>query len=276
MKPAVANPKYSVACLRIVPRVGDPIRLTRHPRDLTMSNGEIYRAHAGYDVTAVTADTSMSPSVVDLTGIVGLLGIDAASLASGYLDGARAYLFLTTWLSPIEDEEPVVASTLGKIVFEDARYRVEEMALVDLMNQTVGDTYAPGCKKTFGGQEFGGCGVDLAPLTVTGTITSVTSAVEFRDDTRAEADDYFGIGTIRFTTGANAGLPAKEIQSYAADGTIVLFEPFYNAVEVGDEYEMVAGCRRSLAACKAHGNVTRFGGFPFVPSSSQYGQVGKK
>ena len=47
---------------------------------------------------------------------------------------------------------------------------------------------------------------DLGPLTVTGTLTHVTDSYTVRDSARAEADDYFGAGTIAFTSGPNMGL----------------------------------------------------------------------
>ena len=59
----------------------------------------------------------MSPGVVDLNGIAGLAGIGYDEIASGVFDSARGCLFATTWNSPIEDEEPIVSSTLGKTTF---------------------------------------------------------------------------------------------------------------------------------------------------------------
>ncbi|WP_230685838.1 hypothetical protein, partial [Streptococcus pneumoniae] len=79
-------------------------------------------------------------------------------------------------------------------------------ALVDQLNQTVGDTYTAACRKTFGGTEFGGCQVSLAGITVTGALTHVTSSLIIRDSSRADAADRFAAGTIEFTSGSNAGL----------------------------------------------------------------------
>ena len=44
-------------------------------------------------------------------------------------------------------------------------------------------------------------GVSLAANTVTGTLTSVTSASVFTDTARLEPDDTFGAGTIQFLPG---------------------------------------------------------------------------
>lgn len=277
MKPAVADYRTRVLCLRIVPLTGSPIRLTHHPRHLTMSNGAQYLAGSGYDVSAYSASDNFSPSLVDLEGIAGAAGIGRDEIASGVFDNARAYLFATSWAAPVEDEEPIVASILGKTTISDERYRIEEMALVDALNQSVGQTYSAACPKTFGGQEFAGCKVALGPLTVAGTLTAVTSKAIVRDATRAEAADYFAAGTLAFTSGANAGLKPLEIKRHEADGTIEVFEPFHYLPAIGDAYTLIPGCRKRLADCRDKwNNVANFGGFPWVPTGSQYAQVGTR
>lgn len=274
MKAAVADSRYRVVCLRIVPLVAAPIYLTRHPRPLTMG-GHVYLSGSGYDFTGYSAAANLAPAMVDLEGIAGFCGIGYDEIAGGVFDNARAYLFATTWTAPVEDEEPIVASILGKTTLMDSRYRIEEMALIDALNQSVGKTYTAACPKTFGGQEYAGCMKALGPLTVAGTLTAVTSSSIVRDAARTEAADWFAAGTLQFTAGANAGLKPLEVKSYAADGTIETFEPFHYAPAIGDAYTLIPGCRKRLADCRDKwANVVNFGGFSFVPTGSQYGQVG--
>lgn len=213
MKSAVADHQYKIHCLRIVPLWGDTIYLTDHPRDLVIG-ANTYKTDSGYQFSGLASEAGMAPGVMDLEGIAGIAGIDRDQIVSGVFDGARVYAFATTWTNPTVDEEPLGVAIMGKTTMRDDRYTTELMMLVDALNQTVGDTYTPSCGKTFGGQEYAGCGIDLGPLTVTGTITAVTSTSVFRDNTRTEVPDYFGEGTIAFTTGANAGLKPLEIKEY--------------------------------------------------------------
>lgn len=276
MKTTVAPYATAVKCLRIVCVDGTTIRLTRYPCDLKMSNGQVYLTGSGFDFTSYSATASMSPSSIDLEGFAGYAGITRAGIASGVFDGARCYLFACDFLNPVEDYEPLVASLLGKTTIRDDHYVIEEMALIDALNQSVGATYGAACPKTFGGTEYAGCGKALGPLTVTGTITGVTSAFTFTDAVRSEASDYFGGGVITFTSGPNAGM-SKEIKTHASGGVITVYEPFYYAVQVGDAYSMIPGCRKRLEDCRDKwGNVINFGGFSFVPTSSQYADVGTK
>ena len=276
MKSAIADPRFRVICLRIVPTTGSPIYLTHHVRDLTM-NGHTYLSTSGYDFSGYSAQANLSPALFELSGIAGLAGIGYDEIASGVFDGARAYLFATTWRAPVEDEEPITASFLGKTTLRDDRYVIEEMALIDALGQSVGKTYAAACPKAFGGQEYAGCKIALATITVTGTLTAVSSNSVVRDSARTEGVDWFGAGILQFTSGANAGLRPLEIKAYAADGTITTHEAFHYPPAIGDSYVLIPGCRKRLADCRDKwSNVANFGGFPHIPLGSSYAQVGLK
>lgn len=271
MKSTVAPYAMRAFCLRIVCTNGLTIRLTRYPFDLTMSNGQVYQSGSGYDVTAVTASSNFSPSAIDLEGILGFAGITRDLIASGTFDNARAYLFACNFLAPVEDHEPILASMLGKATLMDDKYVIEEMGLVDLLNQSVGQTYTALCSRTFGDAR---CGKNLAALTVTGTLTHVTSNYAFRDSARTEAANYFTAGTIAFTSGANAGLKAQEIKAHAADGSIEIFEPFHYTPAVGDAYSLIPGCRKRKVDCQGWNNVENAMAFWDIPQGSAYSQIG--
>ena len=274
MKPAVADRAYKIHCLRIVPLWGSPVYLTDHVRDLVIG-ANTYQTDSGYQFSGLASESDMSPGVLDLSGIADIAGIGYDQIVSGLFDGARVYAFATTWTAPTVDEEPLGVAILGKTTLKDNRYTIEMMMLVDALNQSVGNTYTAGCQKTFGGQEYAGCAVDLAPITVTGTLTHTTSASVFRDSARTEAADYFGDGTLAFTSGDNAGLKPIKVKEYALDGTITLHEAMHYPVAVGDAYTLVPGCRKRLADCRDKwANVVNFGGFSFIPATSTYTKIG--
>lgn len=272
----VTDWQFKIICIRIVPLSGSSVFLTTASHDLTIG-GNVYLSNSGYEFSGYSANSSFSPSSVDIEGILEVTGLSRAAVASGFFDGARCYVFATSWRAPIEDEEPITVEIFGKTILLDNRFKVEGVSLIDALNQSVGEIYSASCPKTFCGQEYGGCTASLAANTVTGTLTSVTSASVFASSARTEPDDTFGAGTIQFTSGPNAGLKALEIKSFAG-GVITTFEPFYYLPVVGNSYTMVRGCRKRLSDCQSRvggSNVVNFGGFPWVPTSSTYAKVGQ-
>ena len=272
MKSTVSPYQTSATCVRIECVNGTIVRLTDYPYDLKMSNATVYKTDYGYEPTAFTGSAAFSPSAMDLEGICAVGGVTRDQLASGVFDNARVYIFKCNFLAPVEDYEEVAAGFFGKTTLQDDAYRIEGMSLVDALNQSVGKVYQAACSRTFGDA---GCTKNIVALTVTGTITSVTSSSVFRDSARSEAADWFGAGTIQFTSGQNAGLKPMEIRSYAADGTITLFEPTYYAPVIGDAYTLIPGCRKREADCRdKYGNIINFLGFTRIPTTSTYTKIG--
>jgi uncharacterized phage protein (TIGR02218 family) len=270
MKATVASYQNAAWCVRITCKNGGPvIRLTSYPVNLTMSNATVYLTDSGYDITSYVADDGMAPSALDLEGIMQIGGVTREQVAVGIFDGARVNIFKCNVSSPVEDYDPIMAGFFGKATVVDERYRIEAMSLVDAFNEVIGQTYSPLCGHTFGDAR---CKKALAgaPITVTGTLTSVTSGSSFGDSARAEAADYFGAGTFRFTSGANANLPALEVKSFSA-GAIVTHETFYYLPAIGDAYEMVAGCRKRRVDCRDKwNNVVNALAFWDMPVSGVY------
>lgn len=292
MKSHVADWKTRVYCARIVAENGTIVRLAAYPTDLAMSNGVVYPSESGYEFSGLDATDSMSPSSVDLTGILNH-GISREQLVTGVFDNARCYIFATSWKAPIEDEEPLGVMILGKTTLTDDAYKAEMMSIVDALNQSVGAIFTAQCPYTLFDQTLDGriiatdrsrCtgqrsapdGPNINAYKVSGAITSVTSQYTFADSSRSEADDWFTAGQVMFTSGQNAGLKPIQIKSFAG-GVITTHEPFPRAIAPGDTYVMIPGCRkrRTEDCVGKYGNGPNFGGQPDMPTSSQSGAVGR-
>ena len=293
MKPHVADYKSRSYCARIVATNGTVVRVSDQPLPLRMSNGSIYAANSGYEFSGIDMTADMSPPSVDLGGILDH-GITRAQLDSGLFDNARCFLFATSFLAPLEDEEPIGLLLLGKVEFGDSTYKAEIMGLEDALNQNVGDKVTAQCQSVLFDRSLGGqliaysrsqCtgprsapdGPNIADYLVTGTITAVSSQYQFQDSSRSEADDWFGEGEIRFLTGQNVGQGAKRIKTYTAGGWIVTHEPFFYPVQPSDQYEMIPGCRKRLMedCVGKYDNAINMKAMPHTPTASQVGQVGR-
>ncbi|MFV3416294.1 DUF2163 domain-containing protein [Pseudomonas sp. NY15436] len=296
MKPHVADWSTKVRCARIVAQDGTTVRITEHPVDLVMSNGQVYRCDTGYEFTGYDDDASMAPGSFDLTGILDH-GITRDQLGSGVFDNARIYAFATSWKAPIEDEEPNALAFLGKTTLNDSTYSTEVMSASDVLSQDVGRIYSPQCQWVLFDRHLGPTGDVIIASTrsrctgprsdpdgpnidtfrVTGTITAVTSQYQFQDSGRTEADDWFTAGEVLFTGGQNAGLAPIKIKQSTSGGQFYLHGGTYYMPQIGDTYMMIPGCRLRLSEdCRdKFSNVINFGGQPHVPSTSEYTQVGR-
>ncbi len=113
------------------------------------------------------------------------------------------------------------------------------------------------------------CKVNLAALTVTGTITTATDRRSFTDTSRGEAADYWNGGLLTWTSGLNAGRK-MEVKSFVSGGAFTLFLPMPSEVAVGDAYSLRPGCDKKFSTCKArYNNIKNFRGEPNVPGNDQ-------
>lgn len=299
MKAHVADWKTRVYCVRLEALNGTVLRFAAHPTDLRMSNAEVYLTGTGYEFSGLSTTAGFSATSQDFTGFVssaiGMLSRE--QVASGVWDNAKAYVFATSWFAPIEDEEPCAAFIFGKADLVDERYKIEFMGLVDALSQSVGYSYSPTCQNVFLDRFLGeptklpwsrsSCtgprsapdGPDYDTLLVTGTVTSVTDQYYIADSARTEVDDYFGAGAIRFITGANAGLKPLVIKAYSQTGGVIFTqEAWFYLPEVGDQYEMIPGCRKRLTEdCVGKwSNALNLRGHPHIPAPTQYNEIGRQ
>ena len=80
MKSVVADYRYRVLCLRIVPVAGSSIYLTDHPQDLVIG-GHTYLSTAGYQFTGYAGTAGFSPASIDVEGIAGASGLSGWRIA---------------------------------------------------------------------------------------------------------------------------------------------------------------------------------------------------
>jgi uncharacterized phage protein (TIGR02218 family) len=73
-------------------------------------------------------------------------------------------------------------------------------------------------------------------------------------------------GTIIAVTGGNAGY-SRTISSFISGGTVTVKLAFLSSVAVGDQFQLLPGCDRTLATCtNVFNNALHFGGFPYIPT----------
>ena len=249
-------------CWRATRKDGFSLAVTTCARDL-LFEGVLYRASEGFNPRAIEQEAS---TAVANTEVEGALSDDITELEfeAGLWDGASVEVFELNYRSIANGKMSFGVATMGDIRVTRSAFNAELRGLAQSLQKIVGRTYLATCPWGFGDSR---CRINLAPITVAGTITGAPDRRTIVDTSRSEPSDYFGAGRLLMTSGAAEG---EEIEVYSYDGatkTFVLHLPFHRNIAAGDTYEAIPGCRKRWNEdCKgkwANGN--RFGGYPYLP-----------
>lgn len=228
--------------------------------------GVTYQAATGIAPSAIDAKADMSVANLEVVGMLDSAAITEADLLAGVWDGADVEIFEVNYADLTQGQMALGSGTIGNVQAGRVGFTAELRGLLQTLQQPMGDVFAPSCPRLLGDSK---CQVVLGPFTVTGAVTTATSARQFTDSSRAEASDYFGAGKVTWTSGPNAGL-SMEVRSFAA-GVFQLALPMPRDIAVGHTYSAVAGCRkRVITDCKTKfNNVVNFRGHPYVPGNDK-------
>lgn len=206
-------------------------------------DGVLYSAYPGIDVTEIATSVGTGVGTLELVVMNDGALFSTSELLNGLWRNAEFELFRYNWASIADGEIPLMSGRIGESTLRDKHIAIELRDLRQYLQQDIGKVSTKTCPYRVGDAR---CTLDLdssdGPFTVVGSITGVTSNRIFQDSGRGEAADWFGEGSIEFTTGANQGVKFK-VRSYAADGTFTLSLPVFSNVEVGDQYIAIVGCR---------------------------------
>ena len=130
------------------------------------------------------------------------------------------------------------------------------------LNYSNSSLFSPICRECLGSIK---CGVNLNEYKASGTILEIISQdciVGNHRENRSVPVGYYKYGTIKFLSGKLRGI-TMQIKD-EVDGEIYLLRNT-KLVEIGDNYEIFAGCNKTLSVCKnKFNNVVNFRGEPYI------------
>lgn len=249
-------------CVEITLADGTVQRFTDHPVAVTVG-GNVYTPDASFERSEVISSGDFASDLLEAQILLGAAGgISRADLEAGRYDGAAVRVFEVDYTDPDAGSLELRRGRMGQVNTRQGLARAEIRGLSDRLRTSIGRDIRPTCDAELGDSR---CGVDLGPLTASGSATSVTSRQVFTDSALAAAVDLYRFGKIAWTSGDNAGL-AMEVRGNAAGGVVTLVQPMPRAIQVGDAYSVVPGCDKTTDTCKAtYDNFVNFRGFPHVP-----------
>lgn len=231
-------------CLQITRADGVIFRFTDSDRRRTVG-GNVYEP--GLVVTAISQQAGLGGNNLEVTTIYDNT-FTRTDFLLGRWAGARWWLFEINWASPSDGMNVSGYYETGDIKHEMLTATIELLSKgAAHLKQPVGIVTTKECRARFADYPTpiysARCRLDSAGFLVAGTITSVPSQQVARDSGRTEVEDWFGEAHFEWLTGENAGLTGR-VRDYNVNGTFTFSIPFPAAINVGDTYRVIAGCRK--------------------------------
>lgn len=253
---------------RVTRKDGTVQGFTDHDEPLTF-DGTTFEAEAGFTASQMQSALGLSVDNLELVGGFRSDYISETDLIAGAYDDADVELFWVNW-ADTSQRVVAMAGNIGEVKQNGIQFTAELRSLTHRLNQKVGRKYQRTCDAVFCdvGQSVARCKLNAATFTFSGTVTSVTSPSAFIVSGLAQADDYFSRGLLTWTSGNNDGNTA-DVRTHTNDGASVgidLWTPQVGTIQVGDTFDILAGCKQTADVCKSKfNNLDNFQGFPHMP-----------
>lgn len=249
-------------CWAVTRLDGTVLRGTAHDRDIVITIGTYagtYRAATAVMSSAVRSSSDGSVQNLEVEGAfqtdVSVPDITVEEIEGGVYDQARAVLLMLNWSVPDDGQKVLCAGTLGEFYRDsNGRYRSEVRGLTQALQQNIVQTYSERCNVALLGDSR--CKFDVASVTRTGTVSSVTNRKTFvvtLDAGPAPVNaTYYNGGRLVFTSGDNNGF-IREIKTatlVGSDLTITLWDEAPADIAIGVTVSVPPGCDRRLETCR--------------------------
>src|SRR3990167_6826087 len=161
-------------------------------RDISYS-GTDYLAATGHTPSSIKTTSTLGVDNLEVASVLDSATITEADIQAGLWDFAQVEIMLVNYNALADGHMTLRKGWLGNIKTGRAMFVAELRGMMQPLQQSIGRTYAPACDAALGDAR---CGITLASYTVTGSVTTATSARQFTDTARTEADGYFDGGLI--------------------------------------------------------------------------------
>mgnify|MGYP001583304435 CR=1 FL=1 len=184
---------------------------------------------------------------------------------NGGFDGARVLLervFMATWGDTSAGTLINFGGRIADITVSRTKVEMSVNSDLELLNiQMPRNIYQVGCVNSLYDEA---CTLDPALFISAGNTGGGSSSVLITCNL-SQANGYFELGTMTYTTGANAGA-SRTVKRYTV-GSLVPSLPFEFAPEAGDLFFAKPGCDKKSATCSGKfSNLVNFRGYPTIPS----------
>lgn len=268
--------------LKIVPLQGAAFGVTSLDVDVDYDDGGgelTYSAVTGANVSAIESSSTLAVNNAEAMLLIDT-DLTQADINAGVLDYAKFYLYRINWANKSDGHELRQAGRTGQVrAHNELAGIIELRGLAQQLKQNYIDQYSLPCRARFGsalGEELFPCLFDASTLWQTlgvGAVGTETDREFTADGTPAATGPNgalpFVVATLKFLTGANAGLTVET--ETVAGAAITLRFPTPYAIEIGDSFQIRPDCEKRFAEdCVAlFDNGLNFRGEPWIPLTEE-------
>lgn len=290
---ASGNECWRATLYTVTVSTGKVFRWTDSDHDLTVDGAVYYSGGGANPMAPIIQRSGMRSNIglqidtmdITLRGPYELGGYTLPRLgAQGYFDGADVKIDLLFGASPGDTSlDPIDSWFIGVVADcqptgRDLQLRVKSN--LAKLNQTLPKfLLQPSCGNAFCDAN---CGLSLANFVAQGTCSATGTTTTFTStsfEVISQASGYFDHGYVHFEPYTST-LALRDVRATISThtlsngtATITLDMPLKATPGQYDRFKIYAGCLRTKAACQAKNNLTKWRGFPHVPSSEAAQQV---
>lgn len=268
------------ACWKIE-RGDEVLRQTSHDAPIEVSlnsdeyglNGTYLSNQLTFQTSALRTSSDLSVANMEVDALLDEVGITEEQVLTGYFDNVWFTLFLVNWRNPANSGVVFKRGRVGHVrTFAQQVLKGELRGISQALMQTTMQTYGPVCRAELGDDR---CKADLSAYTVSGDIDSIqtqrrifTTGARNSGSPTVEAG-WYQYGTVVWTSGANTGVRSP-IKRDVGTGEIELyFSTPYN-MEIGDTFDMIAGCDKTRVTCRdKFNNIPNRRAEDFIPGTNR-------
>ena len=138
-----------VTCWTVVKVDGTVLGFTSHVQDLVVS-AVTYEAATGYTPSSVDSSNRFNVDNLEVEGIVTGPEITVEAITAGEFDASTVTMFLVDFRNPDAGRITLRTGTLGEIIRRDNDFTAEVRGLLQRLQQTTTEIYAPACHASLG------------------------------------------------------------------------------------------------------------------------------
>ncbi len=240
--PALINCGTLVFGVRVERRDGFIFGWTQHDRDQTvevLGDDLDLLANPGFNIQSFVGTAGLSVDNTEISLLAREDVMTRADILNRLWDGAKVFFFRYSHKDPTLGIIPVKRGSFGNFTPQLGQFKVEFRDLRQALQPNSTWLLQEGCRNRLGDNR---CRKDLTAFTFNATVTAVGGAAVFTATALVQASDFFGEGELLWLTGDNANRRDK-VKAFAA-GVVTLSEAPIYAIQIGDTFTIIAGCRK--------------------------------